>query len=111
VGLLTTLGLSGPSFAQQPPVVYVAPIEGIIDLGLAPFVQRVLNEATDAGAAAVIFELNTLGGRVDAALKTGWGRVGQRLLHFDRQESQKSKVSESMWSLKEISSKRECRSW
>ncbi|HXV83521.1 MAG TPA: NfeD family protein [Candidatus Binatia bacterium] len=68
MGLLTTLGLNGPSFAQQPPVVYVAPIEGIIDLGLAPFVQRVLNEATDAGAAAVIFEINTFGGRVDAAV-------------------------------------------
>ena len=68
MGLLTTMGLSGPSFAQRPPVVYVAPIEGIIDLGLAPFVQRVLNEATDAGAAAVIFEINTFGGRVDAAV-------------------------------------------
>ena len=68
MGLFATLGLNGPSFAQQPPVVYVAPIEGIIDLGLAPFVQRVLNEATDAGAAAVIFEINTFGGRVDAAV-------------------------------------------
>jgi membrane-bound serine protease (ClpP class) len=67
-GLLATLGLNGPSFAQQPSVVYVAPIEGIIDLGLAPFVQRVLNEATAAGAAAVIFEINTFGGRVDAAV-------------------------------------------
>ncbi|HZD40741.1 MAG TPA: ATP-dependent Clp protease proteolytic subunit, partial [Terriglobales bacterium] len=48
--------------------VYVAPIEGIIDLGLAPFVERVLNEAADAGAAAVILEINTFGGRVDAAV-------------------------------------------
>lgn len=50
------------------PVVYVAPIEGIIDLGLAPFVQRVLDEAADTGAAAVILEINTFGGRVDAAV-------------------------------------------
>jgi membrane-bound serine protease (ClpP class) len=49
-------------------VVYVAPIEGMIDLGLAPFVQRVLNEATQEGAAAVIIEINTFGGRVDAAV-------------------------------------------
>ena len=48
--------------------VYVAPIEGIIDLGLAPFVQRVLNEAADAGAATVILDINTFGGRVDAAV-------------------------------------------
>lgn len=50
------------------PVVYVAPIEGIIDLGLAPFVQRVLGDAADAGAAAVILDINTFGGRVDAAV-------------------------------------------
>ena len=51
------------------PVVYVAPIEGIIDLGLAPFVQRVLDEAAAAGAAAVVLEINTFGGRVDAAVQ------------------------------------------
>lgn len=59
----------GSAFAQEKrPVVYVAPIEGDIDLGLAPFVQRVLDEATEAGAAAVILEINTFGGRVDAAV-------------------------------------------
>lgn len=50
------------------PVVYVAPIEGIIDLGLAPFVERVLREAEAAGAAAVVLDINTFGGRVDAAV-------------------------------------------
>jgi membrane-bound ClpP family serine protease len=64
--LLTLLGLSASLFAQKTPVVYVAPIEGMIDLGLAPFVDRVLREVTDAGAAAVILEINTFGGRVDA---------------------------------------------
>jgi len=49
-------------------VVYVAPIEGIIDLGIAPFIQRVLDEATQEGAAAVIFDINTFGGRVDGAV-------------------------------------------
>ena len=48
----------GPAPAQDTgpgaPLVYVAPIEGVIDLGLAPFVQRVLDEAADAGAAAVV---------------------------------------------------------
>jgi membrane-bound serine protease (ClpP class) len=43
-------------------------IEGIIDLGLAPFVQRVLNEAARENASAVILEINTFGGRVDAAV-------------------------------------------
>jgi membrane-bound serine protease (ClpP class) len=54
---------------QRPPIVYVVPIEGIIDLGLAPFVQRVLDEATAAGAAAVVLDINTFGGRVDAAVQ------------------------------------------
>ena len=68
LGLFAVLVSSRFVFAQKTPVVYVAPIEGIIDLGLAPYVQRVLNEATDAGAAAVILEINTFGGRVDAAV-------------------------------------------
>ena len=60
-----------PAFAQEkrPVVVYVAPIEGIIDLGLAPFVQRVIDEAQAAGAAAVVLDINTFGGRVDAAVQ------------------------------------------
>jgi membrane-bound serine protease (ClpP class) len=66
--LLTLLGLSGPVFAQKTPIVYVAPIEGMIDLGLAPFVDRVLREASEADAAAVVLEINTFGGRVDAAV-------------------------------------------
>jgi membrane-bound serine protease (ClpP class) len=67
--LLTVIGIENASLTQPPsPVVYVAPIEGIIDLGLAPFIQRVLKQATDEGAAAVILEINTFGGRVDAAV-------------------------------------------
>ena len=65
------LGTPAPTFAQDRPlaIVYVAPVDGIIDLGLAPFVQRILDEATEAGAAAVILEINTFGGRVDAAVQ------------------------------------------
>jgi membrane-bound serine protease (ClpP class) len=68
---LALLGTLAPAFAQdkQPVIVYVAPVEGMIDLGLAPFVQRVLDEATQAGAAAVILDINTFGGRVDAAVQ------------------------------------------
>jgi membrane-bound serine protease (ClpP class) len=49
--------------------VYVARIEGIIDLGLAPYVQRVLEEAAAAKASAVVLHINTFGGRVDAAVQ------------------------------------------
>ena len=57
-----------PRAGGTPPVVYLARIEGMIDLGLAPFVERVLEEAAAARAAAVILEINTFGGRVDAAV-------------------------------------------
>jgi membrane-bound serine protease (ClpP class) len=64
---VSTLG-GDPQVGAQQPIVYVAPVEGIIDLGLAPFVQRVLDEATDAHAQGVILNINTFGGRVDAAV-------------------------------------------
>jgi membrane-bound serine protease (ClpP class) len=51
-----------------PAVVYAAPIEGMIDLVLVPFVERVLAEATEAKADAVVLEINTFGGRLDAAV-------------------------------------------
>jgi len=47
--------------------VYVARIEGEIDLGMAPFVKRIISDAEQNGANAVIFRINTFGGRVDAA--------------------------------------------
>lgn len=48
------------------PVVYVIPIRGVIDLGLAEFVERSVAEARRAGADAIMIELDTPGGRVDA---------------------------------------------
>jgi membrane-bound serine protease (ClpP class) len=68
--MLTLLAVLTSTLAQDKrPVVYVAPIEGMIDLGLAPFVKRVLDEAEAAGAVAVVLEINTFGGRVDAAVQ------------------------------------------
>ena len=49
-------------------MVYLVSVEGMIDLGLAPFVQRILAEATEARADVVVLEINTFGGRVDAAV-------------------------------------------
>lgn len=50
------------------PIVYVIAIDGIIDLGLSPFLARTIREAQDAGAKAVLLDINTFGGRVDAAV-------------------------------------------
>lgn len=47
--------------------VYLVPIKGTIDLGLASFVERSIRE--NPNAKAFIFEIDTFGGRVDAAVK------------------------------------------
>ena len=47
--------------------VYHIPIEGTIDLGLPPFIERSIKEAENNNASSIIFEVNTFGGRVDAA--------------------------------------------
>jgi len=70
---LSLFSASWPLYAQsastQKNVVYVVPVKGVIDLGLAPFVQRVLDEAQKNQAAAVILDINTFGGRVDATVQ------------------------------------------
>ena len=52
-----------------PKKVFLLPVSGVIDLGLAPFTERVLQGAAKAGARAVILEISTPGGRVDAAIQ------------------------------------------
>jgi len=39
----------------------------MIDLGLPPYIERAIAEAEDAGAKAIIFDIDTFGGRIDAA--------------------------------------------
>jgi membrane-bound serine protease (ClpP class) len=70
--LLITLvigGWVGAQSSSQRPFVYVAKVDGIIDLGLAPYIERVLQEAKNNNAAAVVLQINTFGGRVDAAVQ------------------------------------------
>ncbi|MGH7577724.1 MAG: NfeD family protein [Longimicrobiales bacterium] len=47
--------------------VYVVPISGTIEMGLAPFVARSIREAEAASARAVVLDIETPGGRIDAA--------------------------------------------
>lgn len=49
------------------PIVYRVPVEGVVELGLAPFIERSIQEAEAAGAAALVLDMETPGGRVDAA--------------------------------------------
>lgn len=52
---------------EKAQTIYIANIEGEIDLGIAPYVKRVVKEAEENSAKAIIFRINTFGGRVDAA--------------------------------------------
>ncbi len=70
--LLLLAGLIGatPLAAQaESGPVYVAPIQGSIDLGLAPYLNRVVAEARRNNARALLLDINTPGGRLDAALQ------------------------------------------
>ena len=59
--------LSILSSATYSDIIYRVPIEGVIDLGLPPYIKRVIKEAEDSKVKAIVFEINTFGGRVDAA--------------------------------------------
>lgn len=71
IAVLAALLAGAAGAAQAPsgavPAVHVVPIEGTIDEGLAVFVRRAVAEAEAAGAAAILVEINTFGGRVDSA--------------------------------------------
>jgi membrane-bound serine protease (ClpP class) len=56
-----------PLVAEAQGVVYRVPLTGVVELGLAPFIERSLQEATEAGALFVVLDMDTPGGRVDAA--------------------------------------------
>lgn len=60
--------------------VYIAYIDGEIDLGLAPYVSRVVSEAEQDNAEAIIFKINTFGGRVDAATQIKDAIIGTDIL-------------------------------
>ena len=68
IGLVAIAAAVLPAMAtaQRDTVVRVH-VSGVIELGLAPFIGRAIREAEEAGARAVILELETPGGRVDAA--------------------------------------------
>lgn len=47
--------------------VYYIPIKGTIDAGLARFVERAVGDANEHKARYIVVEINTFGGRIDAA--------------------------------------------
>jgi membrane-bound serine protease (ClpP class) len=67
--LLTLAFLLTPwlAAAGQAPTVYRISVSGVVELGLAPYVSRSIREAEEAGAVAAYLDIDTPGGRIDAA--------------------------------------------
>lgn len=74
IGAITALALwaasdvSAVANESDTDLVHVVEISGTIDLGLSAFLQRELDDAATAGAVAVIIDMDTPGGRLDAAV-------------------------------------------
>ena len=68
---LGLIGLLGPGAlaAQEDDQVLIIEVHGTIDLGLTPYLKRVLEDAHEQAARSVILEIDTPGGRLDAALE------------------------------------------
>lgn len=58
---------AAPPSSRQSGIVYRVPLTGTVEMGLAPFIARSIGEAEAAGAHALILDIDTPGGRVDAA--------------------------------------------
>ncbi|MDX2451912.1 NfeD family protein [Desulfosarcina sp.] len=54
---------------QKPANVFVIPISGDVEPGMAAFLKRALNDVPDTADTVIVVEMNTFGGRVDSALE------------------------------------------
>ncbi|WP_080844972.1 NfeD family protein [Cytobacillus gottheilii] len=59
-------------------IVYTVPVEETVEKGLYAFLSRAVQTAEEEGAEAIIFDINTPGGAVDAA-----GEIGKLLTSTD----------------------------
>jgi membrane-bound serine protease (ClpP class) len=70
--ILTCFSWSIPhTLGKSDKLVYIVPIEDTVEKGLNAFLERAVSEAEENEADAIIFEVNTPGGAVDAAAGIG----------------------------------------
>ena len=62
--------MPGPALANPPPAtkVFVVPVQGEVEPALAAFIERISREAEQEPGSILVLEIDTFGGRVDAAL-------------------------------------------
>lgn len=69
LALLMFLSISANiAVAEQGDIVYVLQLQDAIEPGLAKFIERVYGEAEQMGVKLILIEMDTPGGRIDAAL-------------------------------------------
>ncbi|HEY0797767.1 MAG TPA: NfeD family protein [Candidatus Baltobacteraceae bacterium] len=66
VGLAGAAGATAPTATRE---VLVVPIDGTVDAGMAHLVERAVADANQTHAAALVLDINTPGGLVDAAFR------------------------------------------
>jgi membrane-bound serine protease (ClpP class) len=73
--------LAGPwqLVQAQAPAVYRISVSGVVENGLAPYIARSLREAEAQGAVAAILDMDTPGGRIDAAERIADAVRGSRI--------------------------------
>jgi membrane-bound serine protease (ClpP class) len=60
---------SAPSPRSSPQKIFVVPVEGDVEPAMAEFIARALREASAYPDALIVLEMDTFGGRVDAAFQ------------------------------------------
>ncbi|MBL0388357.1 nodulation protein NfeD [Tumebacillus sp. ITR2] len=65
----TTFFVLTPAKAEPAKSVFVIPVQNEIETGLAATLKHAFQEAKDSGAQVIVLDINTLGGRIDAAVE------------------------------------------
>ncbi|MFC4076739.1 NfeD family protein [Salinithrix halophila] len=78
LGVVSLWVSSSQPAAAQGRVVYWVPVKQEVERGLTRFLERSFQEAEKAGARAIVLEMDTLGGEVNAALA-----IGKLIRHSD----------------------------
>ena len=67
VGLPSHVHAQEAPLASETPLVFRVPVTGVVEMGLAPFIERAIREAEGAGVSVIVLDIDTPGGRVDSA--------------------------------------------
>lgn len=69
ISLLFSASTVAPLFASATAAtLYVVPVSGMVEPGMAAYIERTLTEIEDNENGVIVFKLDSFGGRVDAAL-------------------------------------------